>query len=105
MLHGAIAAALTPLTGAGTTPDEDAFGPYVDFLASHGLDGILALGTTGEGVLLDLDERRRVAELYVEASGGRLQGALHCGAQSTADTGTLAPHAAAIRADAVAVIA
>src|SRR3954471_19189953 len=105
MLRGAIAAALTPLGGGGAVLDEDAFGPYVDFLASHGLDGILALGTTGEGVLLDLDERRRVAELYVEASGGRLQAAVHCGAQSTGDTVALAAHAAEIGADAVAVIA
>src|SRR5438552_1726395 len=64
MLHGAIAAALTPLTGGGTAPDEEAVGPYVDFLASHGVDGILALGTTGEGVLFDLAVRRRSAARF-----------------------------------------
>jgi dihydrodipicolinate synthase/N-acetylneuraminate lyase len=105
MLRGAIAAALTPLTGGGSVIDEEAIPPYVDFLASHGLDGILALGTTGEGVLFDLDERRRIAELFKEAAGPRLQLAVHCGAQSTADTTTLAEHAAAMGADAVAVIA
>src|SRR2546421_10625839 len=105
MLHGAIAAALTPLTGAGTTPDEEAIPPYVDFLASHGLDGILTLGTTGEGVLFDLDERRRIAELFIGAAGDRLLVAVHCGAQSTSDTTTLAEHAAMAGADAVAVIA
>jgi dihydrodipicolinate synthase/N-acetylneuraminate lyase len=105
MLRGAIAAALTPLAAGGSALDEEAFGPYVEFLAGHGVDGILALGTTGEGVLLDLDERRRVAALYVDAGAGRLQVAIHCGAQSTADTVTLAAHAAEIGADAVAVIA
>src|SRR5258705_9714197 len=105
MLHGAIAAALTPLTGGGTAIDEDAIPPYVDFLASHGLDGILALGTTGEGVLFDLDERRRIAELFMASAGARLQVAVHCGAQSTADTTALAEHAAMVGADAVAVIA
>jgi len=105
MLRGAIAAALTPLTGGGSAVDEEAIPPYVDFLASHGLDGILALGTTGEGVLFDLDERRRVAELFMEAAGARLQVAVHCGAQSTADTTTLAEHAAMTGANAVAVIA
>jgi dihydrodipicolinate synthase/N-acetylneuraminate lyase len=105
MLRGAIAAALTPLAGGGAAIDEEAIPPYVDFLASHGLDGILALGTTGEGVLFDLDERRRVAELFKEAAGPRLQVAVHCGAQTTADTTTLAEHAATIGADAVAVIA
>jgi len=105
MLRGAIAAALTPLVGGGAQIDEGAIAPYVDFLASHGLDGILTLGTTGEGVLFDLDERRRVAELFVEAAGARLQVAVHCGAQTTADTTTLAEHAATAGADAVAVIA
>jgi dihydrodipicolinate synthase/N-acetylneuraminate lyase len=105
MLHGAIAAALTPLSGGGAAIDEAAIPPYVDFLASHGLDGILALGTTGEGVLFDLDERRRIAELFMEAAGARLQVAVHCGAQSTSDTTTLAEHAAMVGADAVAVIA
>jgi dihydrodipicolinate synthase/N-acetylneuraminate lyase len=105
MLHGAVAAALTPLTGGGSAVDEAAVPPYVDFLASHGVDGILVLGTTGEGVLFDLDERRRVAELFIEAAGARLQVAVHCGAQSTADTTTLAEHAAMVGADAVAVIA
>jgi dihydrodipicolinate synthase/N-acetylneuraminate lyase len=104
MLHGAIAAVLTPLAGGGTAVDEDAIPPYVDFLASHGVDGILALGTTGEGVLFDLDERRRIAELFMAAAGARLQVAVHCGAQSTADTTTLAEHAAMAGADAVAVI-
>ena len=105
VLRGAIAAALTPLAAGGAVLDEDAFGPYVDFLAGHGLDGLLALGTTGEGVLFDLEERRRVAELYIEAARGRLQVAVHCGAQTTADTVALAGHAAEAGADAVAVIA
>ncbi|HZT45488.1 MAG TPA: dihydrodipicolinate synthase family protein [Gaiellaceae bacterium] len=105
MLRGAIAAAVTPLAAGGSVLDEDAFAPYVDFLAGHGLDGLLALGTTGEGVLFGLDERKRVAELYVTAAAGRLQVAVHCGAQSTADTVELAAHAAEAGADAVAVIA
>jgi dihydrodipicolinate synthase/N-acetylneuraminate lyase len=105
MLHGAIAAALTPLTGGGSAVDEAAIPPYVDFLVSHGVDGLLALGTTGEGVLFDLDERRRIAELFMDAARGRIQVAVHCGAQSTVDTTTLAEHAALVGADAVAVIA
>ena len=105
MLRGTFAAALTPLIGGGATIDAEAFGPYGDFLASHELDGILVCGTTGEGVLFDVDERKRIAELFMEAAGARLQVAVHCGAQSTADTVALAEHAAAAGADAVAVIA
>ena len=49
MLRGALAAAVTPLRDE--LLDADAVGPYVDFLASHRLDGVLVLGTTGEGVM------------------------------------------------------
>jgi dihydrodipicolinate synthase/N-acetylneuraminate lyase len=106
-LRGVLAAALTPLTNEGESLDEDAFDPYVDFLAHAGLDGILALGTTGEGFLLHADQRRRAAQLFVEAAREResLSVAVHAGAQSTWDTIELAVHAADIGADAVAVIA
>jgi dihydrodipicolinate synthase/N-acetylneuraminate lyase len=105
-LRGAVAAALTPLRD-GTVEgavDDDAIGPYVAFLADGGLDGVLAMGTTGEGMLFDLAERRRIADRFVEAAGGRLQVAVHGGMQTTSDTVALAEHAASIGADAVAVI-
>jgi dihydrodipicolinate synthase/N-acetylneuraminate lyase len=105
MLRGALAASVTPLRDGGAALDEDAFGPVVDFLAAGGLDGLLAMGTNGEGILLSVDERRRAAERFLEASAGRLQVAVHCGAQTTADTVALAAHAAEQGADAVAVIA
>jgi dihydrodipicolinate synthase/N-acetylneuraminate lyase len=104
-LRGALAAALTPLTSGGEALDEPAIGPYVDFLADGGVDGLLALGTTGEGFLLPVEQRRRAAQLFVEAAAGRLQVAVHCGAQSTWDTVELCAHAADIGADAVAVMA
>ena len=102
MLRGALAAAVTPLDGDRL--DEPAFGPYVDFLAASGLDGLLALGTTGEGLLFGVEERRRTLELFLAAAQGRLLVAAHCGAQTTADTVELAAHAAEAGADAVAVI-
>lgn len=104
MLRGVLAAAVTPLRDGGDALDEAAFEPYADFLAGSGLDGILALGTTGEGILLSVDERRRVARRFVAAARGRLQVAVHCGAQTTADTVRLAADAAEAGADAVAVI-
>ena len=104
MLRGTIAAALTPLAGGGAVVDESAFGPYLGFLAAHGVDGVLALGTTGEGVLFDVDDRKRIADLFLEHRG-ELQVAVHCGAQTTADTAELAEHAAAAGVDAIAVIA
>jgi N-acetylneuraminate lyase len=105
VLRGALAASVTPLRAGGAALDDAAFGPVVDFLHEGGLDGLLAMGTNGEGILLTVPERRRAAELFVEASAGRLQIAVHCGAQATADTVALSAHAAEHGADAVAVIA
>jgi dihydrodipicolinate synthase/N-acetylneuraminate lyase len=97
-----IVAAVTPLRDGGTTVDEAAIGPYAAFLESHGADGVFACGTTGEGVLLSLDERRRVAAAFRDTLEGVL--VVHAGAQTTADTCALASHAIEIGADAVAVI-
>lgn len=105
MLRGAITAAVTPLTDGGTRLDEPAFGPLVRFLADGGVDGLLACGTTGEGVLLSVDERRRAAERFLGARPEGFLIAVHAGAQSTADTVELSTHAKEIGADAVAVIA
>jgi dihydrodipicolinate synthase/N-acetylneuraminate lyase len=102
MLRGAIAAALTPLHDGA--PDVDAVAPYVEFLAAGGLDGLLAMGTTGEGMLFGLGERKEIAGAFVDAAAGRLQVAVHAGMQTTRDTVALAEYAAAIAADAVAVI-
>jgi len=74
------AAALTPLRGGGAELDEAAFGPYVDFLHHGGVVGVLALGTTGEGILFGRDERMRVAELFLD---GPLEVIVNCGAQTS----------------------
>jgi dihydrodipicolinate synthase/N-acetylneuraminate lyase len=95
---------VTPLRANGSELDESAFGPLVDFFVESGLDGVLALGTAGEGILLRLDERRSVANLFLQAAENRLRVAVHCGAQTTADTVELASHAAEVGADAVVVI-
>jgi dihydrodipicolinate synthase/N-acetylneuraminate lyase len=104
VIEGALAAAVTPLREGGACLDEEAWGPLVDFLAAGGLDGVLAMGTTGEGILLGPSERERATRLWVEACRGRLAVAVHCGAQTTADTVALAACAAEAGADAVAVI-
>ena len=103
-LKGTLAASVTPLRASGGDLDDEAFGPLVDFFVEAGLDGILALGTAGEGILLDERERRLVADLFLQAADSRLQVAVQCGAQTAAETVVLAAHAAEVGADAVVVI-
>ena len=108
MLQGCLAAAVTPLTARGEKLDEAAFAPYVAWLGARGVDGILALGTTGEGLLLSTAERMRAAELFIAAARGGTTGrfdvAVHCGAATTRETCALAAQATRLGAAAVAVI-
>ena len=103
-VRGALAAAVTPLTSGGERVAVRAIADLVDFYCAAGLDGLLILGTTGEGVLFSPDERRVVAEEFLACSGHRLPIVVHCGAQSTRDTAALAEHAARRGAAGVAVI-
>src|SRR4029450_9529216 len=72
MLRGAVGASVTPLRDGGAALDDAAFAAVVDDLVHAGMDGVLAFGTNGEGVLLHVDERRHGLELFVAAGGGRL---------------------------------
>ncbi|HEX2195239.1 MAG TPA: dihydrodipicolinate synthase family protein [Candidatus Limnocylindria bacterium] len=96
-------AAATPLRDGGAALDDAAAWPMVRFLADGGADGVFCCGTTGEGILLSIEERQRAAVVFRAALTDGLL-IVHCGAQTTADTVTLATHAAEIGADGVAVI-
>ncbi|HYJ61836.1 MAG TPA: dihydrodipicolinate synthase family protein [Actinomycetota bacterium] len=104
-LHGAIAAAVTPMRDGGIAIDVASIGSLTSFLADGGIDGVLACGTTGEGVSLRVEERMEVARAFVAAAPDGFQVAVHAGAQTTRDTVTLAAHARDTGADAIAVIA
>lgn len=97
----AIAAALTPLANDGSDLDLDAFEPYLIFLKDAGIDGILAAGTTGEGLNLSVEERKTALEAWAR---GPLPVIAHCGAQTTAQTVELCTHAASLEVEGVAVI-
>jgi dihydrodipicolinate synthase/N-acetylneuraminate lyase len=104
-LRGAIAATVTPMRAGGRVVDLAAVPSVVRFLAEGGVDGALVAGTTGEGVLLDVAERRSLTEAFLEAAPDGFDVAVHAGAQTTHDTVAIAAHAQEAGAAAVAVIA
>jgi len=104
-LHGSIAAALTPMRDGGRAVDDAAIPRYSAFLAAGGVDGALVCGTTGEGMLLDVAERRSVAEAFLTSAPADFDVAVHAGAQTSRDTIALAAHARSVGAAAVAVVA
>lgn len=62
-----IAAAFTPMRTDGSLHLE-LIEPLVAHLVKQGVTGFYVCGSTGEGPLLSTDERKRVAEAYVEAA-------------------------------------
>lgn len=102
-IRGVIVPMLTPFTESGAV-DTMALGPLANFLIERGVSGLFPLGTTGEGPLLTLDERFRVAEEIVRIADNRVPVIIHTGAISTAETIELTRHAQQAGAQAAAVV-
>ena len=96
-------AMLTPLDDAGE-PRLDEVARLVTLFAEQQLGGLFVLGSTGQGVLLNPDERREVAARAVEVAAGSIPIMVHVGAVATDEAVELARHAAQIGADAVSSV-
>lgn len=103
-LTGLVAAGFTPMHADGSL-NLGQVGPIVDHLVGHGLNAIYICGSTGEGPLLTIEERKATAAAYVRASGGRLPIVVQVGHSSPAEARRLAAHAQQIGADAVSAVA
>lgn len=90
--RGLVAAAFTPFHENGELNIE-LIPALVDHLERAGVAGIYAVGSTGEGVSLAIDERMAVAEAYLEAAKGRLPVFVQVGHDSLKESCRLASHA------------
>lgn len=68
--EGVYTAVVTPFTDSDKV-DTAALATLVEHIVNGGGEGIVALGTTGEGYAVDDDERRVVLSAVAEAAGGR----------------------------------
>ncbi len=102
--RGVVPALITPLTDGGRKVDLDAFSDYCSFMAGKGVQGVFCCGTTGEGPLLTLEERKSVAETAVKELRGRVKVIVQAGCITTEETIVLAKHSREIGADAVGVV-
>jgi 4-hydroxy-tetrahydrodipicolinate synthase len=98
--HGYWPAAPTPFTADGAL-DEDALRSLMQLYAEHGVHGVLVNGSTGEWFAQSADERRRVAEVAVEAVAGRFPVVVGVSGFTAAEVSSLARHAEAAGADGV----
>lgn len=103
-LKGLIPAMLTPFTRGGTRVDFDKAVGLAERLAKQGCAGIYPCGTTGEGMLMTLDERKELVARLVQAVGTRIKVIAHTGCLDTASTIELTRHAHEVGAAAAGII-
>ena len=89
--QGSFVALVTPFRNGQV--DEAKLRELVEFHVSHGTDGLIPCGTTGESPTLNHDEHKRVVEVVVDAARKRLQVVAGTGSNSTREAIELTKHA------------
>jgi 4-hydroxy-tetrahydrodipicolinate synthase len=102
MFKGSITALLTPFNNGAV--DEKAFRNLVDWQIKEGSHGLVPCGTTGESPTLSHSEHRRVTEMCIEVTAGRVPVIAGCGSNSTAEAVELIKHAQKAGASAALVV-
>ena len=89
--QGSFVAMVTPFRNGKV--DEAKLKELVEFHITHGTDGLIPCGTTGESPTLNHDEHRRVVETVIEAARGRIRVISGTGSNSTAEAIDMTKHA------------
>jgi 4-hydroxy-tetrahydrodipicolinate synthase len=89
--QGSFVALVTPFRDGQV--DEAKLQELVEFHVTHGTDGLIPCGTTGESPTLSHDEHKRVVETVIEAARGRIKVVAGTGSNSTSEAIDLTKHA------------
>lgn len=101
-LRGVIPPMITPFTPEGEL-DETSLRQLVSYLSER-VDGLFICGSYGCGALMNLEERKRVAEIVKETASSDTVIVVHTGTTNTRDTIELTRHAASIGCDAASAV-
>ena len=101
--RGIFPAIITPMTPEGGL-NEDAYRQVMEFNIQAGVHGFWVAGGTGESILLDDAENRRIADIAADQSQGRIANIMHVGAPTTARAARLAEHAAKAGVEAICCV-
>lgn len=102
LFSGSCTALITPFDGEKL--DESAFRKLVSRQIEEGTSALIPVGTTGESPTLSHDEHKRVVELCIEETAGRVPVIAGAGSNSTAEALDFAHHAASAGADGLLVV-
>ncbi len=98
--HGILPAVVTPFD-EGERFAAAVFERLLERLYARGVHGVYVCGSTGEGLLQSVAQRKQIAEVAVRCSPKGKQVILHVGANNTGDAVELTRHAASIGVHAV----
>ena len=101
--RGTYTALITPFRDGRV--DAGAYARFIDFQIAGEVDGIVAVGTTGESATLDHDEHLEVIRLAVAAARGRVKVIAGTGSNSTQEAVTMTQAAEKLGVDAALVVA
>ena len=83
MFKGSYVALVTPFKNGGAEIDETAYADMVEWHVEQGTHGLVPCGTTAESATLSDEEHKRLIEIAVETSAGRVPVMAGAGSNST----------------------
>ncbi|UQR67944.1 4-hydroxy-tetrahydrodipicolinate synthase [Bradyrhizobium sp. C-145] len=101
--RGTYTVMITPFTAAGEV-DVAALRAFVDWQIAEGIHGLIPLGSTGEFLSMDDDEKALVAEVVIRQAAGRVPVLIGTGAEDTREVVRLSRRAEKVGADGVMII-
>ena len=102
MLKGSIVALITPFDGENLS--EDNYIKIINYHLENGTNGLVPGGTTGESPTLSHNEHKKIIEIAVRESKGKIPVIAGTGSNSTEEAIELSKFAEKARADALLVV-
>ena len=102
IFKGFATALATPMTSTGV--DYDALAKLIDFQLENGINGLVAVGTTGESATLEPWERKEVIKFTIDRVNGRVPVVAGTGTNNTAHVLDFTKFACDAGADGVLVV-
>ena len=103
-MHGIYAPIPTPFTDALGPIAYDKLEKNMEFWTSSDMEGIVVMGSNGEFVMLDFEEKKEVITKVCQMAQGKKHVIAGCGCENTRDTIKLCEHSAKAGADAALLI-